>query len=459
MGGRICYCSYKSGDSYSLNGKLSEGAPLTAYQRQLRDHLDTALEKLPVYQGTVYRHYNFDDLGGREALLRFLGRFSPNKRTNLGGYLSVSTEPNADRTGGQYTVDMVIDAKTARSLNGFGANTEREAILARDVDIVPRSVERVGPYKFRITVEEYTNGSGELAAQRVQHLREGEQRREDMRGISGRYPVGVSTEDQGPAGREGHDARLSGVSADNQPAALDDAGMAAGHGGAETGRGVGSGTGTATENRGVNDGLGGADTPSVRAMQQREAQQTNPLLRGGAGEITKDEGPEGSSSFLRGAAPAVGTAESGGFCFCNRRSVKFAVTVDDRGVILLVNREVVYLAAVVADIALNTRVSKNNSGLERIIVAAPVTVGTPAEKMYTAVMLQRDPQTQRLYLHDAITEKELDIRGTEHLKTHRGSDTTNSELYTADILRNTLDVKRKMSPKSTDSRTGAECRV
>ena len=85
-------------------------------------------------------------------------------------------------------------------------------------------------------------------------------------------------------------------------------------------------------------------------------------------------------------------------------------------------------------------ISKNDSGLERIIVAAPVTVGTPAEKMYTAVMLQRDPQTQRLYLHDAITEKELDIRGTEHLKTHRGSDTTNSELYTTDILRNALNV-------------------
>ena len=50
-------------------------------------------------------------------------------------------------------------------------------------------------------------------------------------------------------------------------------------------------------------------------------------------------------------------------------------------------------------------------------------------------------QTQRLYLHDAITEKELDIRGTEHLKTHRGSDTTNSELYTTDILRNALNVK------------------
>lgn len=91
-------------------------------------------------------------------------------------------------------------------------------------------------------------------------------------------------------------------------------------------------------------------------------------------------------------------------------------------------------------------------------MAAPVTAGTPAEKMYTAVMLQRDPQTQRLYLHDAITEKELDIRGTEHLKTHRGSDTTNSELYTADILRNALNVKsRQLSAgRSIEEMTGED---
>lgn len=91
-------------------------------------------------------------------------------------------------------------------------------------------------------------------------------------------------------------------------------------------------------------------------------------------------------------------------------------------------------------------------------MAAPVTVETPAEKMYTAVMLQRDPQTQRLYLHDAITEKELDIRGTEHLKTHRGSDTTNSELYTADILRNALNVKSEQlsAGRSIEEMTGED---
>ena len=36
--------------------------------------------------------------------------------------------------------------------------------------------------------------------------------------------------------------------------------------------------------------------------------------------------------------------------------------------------------------------TKNAHELERILAAAPVTVGASAEKMYTAVMLQRDPQ-------------------------------------------------------------------
>lgn len=191
------------------------------------------------------------------------GKFLPDDPINLGGYLSVSMDPNTDRTGGQYTVDMVIDAKTARSINGFGANTEREAILPRGVDLVPRSMERVGPYKFKITAEEYTNGSGELAADRVRHLREGEQGREDLRGISGRYPVGVQEEGQGTAGREGYNAGLSGVSADNQSAALDDAGMAADH----AGTGAGSGAGPRT--REVNDGLGGAVLRRIIFMGRR----------------------------------------------------------------------------------------------------------------------------------------------------------------------------------------------
>ena len=57
-----------------------------------------------------------------------------------------------------------------------------------------------------------------------------------------------------------------------------------------------------------------------------------------------------------GAAPAISTAKSSSLCFGNGGSVKLTVAVDDRSIILLVNRKVVYLAAVAANIAFDTRV-------------------------------------------------------------------------------------------------------
>ena len=93
--------------------------------------------------------------------------------------------------------------------------------------------------------------------------------------------------------------------------------------------------------------------------------------------------------------------------------------------------------------------AKNEHGLERIVVAAPVEVGKKPEKMYVGVMLQRDPQNQRLYLHDVVTEKESVTGANGHLIT-TGPNASDGELYTTDILRNALNVKKKFSLK-TDS--------
>ena len=92
------------------------------------------------------------------------------------------------------------------------------------------------------------------------------------------------------------------------------------------------------------------------------------------------------------------------------------------------------------------RKEKNRHGLERIVVAAPVKVGINAEKMYVGVMLQRDPQTQRLYLHDAVTEKEPAAQTDGHLST-TGPNGMESELYTTSILHRALQVKKKTEPK------------
>lgn len=85
---------------------------------------------------------------------------------------------------------------------------------------------------------------------------------------------------------------------------------------------------------------------------------------------------------------------------------------------------------------------KNAHELERILVAAPVEVGAEHERMYVGVMLQRDPQNQRLYLHDVVTEKEFTTGENGHLNT-TGPNAANGELFTTDILRNALNVKSR----------------
>ena len=199
--------SYKSGDSYALNGKLATGGKLTELQRALRDHLDTALEKLPVYRGTVYRHYDFDSFGGYEAMAEFLQLFRKGKPTNIGNYLSASTVRNEDRTNGEYTVDMVIQSETGRSLNGFGRNTENEVLLPRTVRLAVDSMELISPHKIRMMAREVitdeTGATADSTSTGVRNVRESTLWRDGLRPVSERNSEEVLGQGGGTSGRNG----------------------------------------------------------------------------------------------------------------------------------------------------------------------------------------------------------------------------------------------------------------
>lgn len=230
--------SYKSGDSYALNGKLATGGKLTELQRSLRDHLDTALEKLPVYKGTVYRHYDFDSFGGYEAMAEFLSQFVKGEKTNLGGYLSASTVPNESRTNGEYTVDMVIQSETGRSLNGFGRNTENEVLLPRTTELIADSMELISPHKIRMMAREVINDENGATADPtlsgVRGMRESAPGRENLRSVSGRDSGAVQEEMGRTAGRD-RDAGLSGLREGTRPGSLGEPGVESDYRAAEEG--------------------------------------------------------------------------------------------------------------------------------------------------------------------------------------------------------------------------------
>ena len=230
--------SYKSGDSYALNGKLATGGKLTELQRALRDHLDTALEKLPVYRGTVYRHYDFDSFGGYEAMAEFLMQFNADEATNLGNYLSASTVRNEDRTNGEYTVDMVIQSETGRSLNGFGRDTENEVLLPRTVRLVVDSMELVSPHKIRMIAREVisneTGTAADPASTGMRNVREGTQGRDGLRPVPERDSEEVLGQGGGSAGRDG-DAGLSGLREGTRSGSLGEPGVESDYRAAEEG--------------------------------------------------------------------------------------------------------------------------------------------------------------------------------------------------------------------------------
>ena len=220
--------SYKSGDSYALNGKLATGGKLTELQRSLRDHLDMALEKLPVYRGTVYRHYDFDSFGGYDAMADFLMQFNADEATNLGNYLSASTVRNEDRTNGEYTVDMVIQSETGRSLNGFGRDTENEVLLPRTVRLVVDSMELVSPHKIRMIAREVisneTGTAADPASTGMRNVREGTQGRDGLRPVSERNSEKILGQGGGSAGRDG-DAGLPGLREGEGPGSMGESGV------------------------------------------------------------------------------------------------------------------------------------------------------------------------------------------------------------------------------------------
>lgn len=78
-------------------------------------------------------------------------------------------------------------------------------------------------------------------------------------------------------------------------------------------------------------------------------------------------------------------------------------------------------------------------GLERLVVAAPIIIGT--DKYYMGVMLQRNTQSQRLYAHDVVIEKEPTALEAEHLST-TGPATNSGKLYITNILHKALGVNK-----------------
>lgn len=121
---------YISSEAYSLNEALRTGGVLAKEEQNLVKNLDSALEKLPSYLGTVYR--SLSDFG-IEDVDAFIRTYRVGKTTSSPAYTSSGTEVYDE----SFPIQYVIQSKHGKDLRFYNPE-ESEILFARNT-------------KFRIT--------------------------------------------------------------------------------------------------------------------------------------------------------------------------------------------------------------------------------------------------------------------------------------------------------------------
>ena len=126
--------SYKSGlTSYLLNEKLYSGAELSEADMYLMKEMDSALDKLPVYEGKTYRNITFYRQG-RAARDAFLNMHVPNTLMRYKAYTSSSKAVDGYMLEGDNVVHIEIDGHSGRdiSASSLGSMVEQEVLYRRE---------------------------------------------------------------------------------------------------------------------------------------------------------------------------------------------------------------------------------------------------------------------------------------------------------------------------------------
>lgn len=116
--------SYISSGAYIWNDKLRRGVKLTKEEREQIGNLDSALRKMPAYQGTLYR--SLSDFGIPDVQ-EFIAGHEPGTVKVFPEFLSSSTEVYDDGLPIQY----VINSKTGRDIRRFNSQ-EKEILFERN---------------------------------------------------------------------------------------------------------------------------------------------------------------------------------------------------------------------------------------------------------------------------------------------------------------------------------------
>jgi len=124
---------YISSESYTLNEKLRDNAPLTVVDQAWIKNLDAALDKMPEYQGTLYRSmsdFGIEDVDG------FIKLHVPGNTKSFPAYTSTSMAVYDE----DFPIQYVIESRHGKDITAHN-NQEKEVLFKRNSNFHVTKVE------------------------------------------------------------------------------------------------------------------------------------------------------------------------------------------------------------------------------------------------------------------------------------------------------------------------------
>ena len=138
--------TYVGSDSYRINEALRNDLTLDSRLTKVIEDLDTALDKMPNYEGTVTRSVwvNSDDIE------YFLKEYPVEQKMSHKSYLSTTT---GETYNPEARVQMKIKSKTGKDLRKYNKE-EQEILFKRNVEFYVEKIDTSDEYYVKIYLEE-----------------------------------------------------------------------------------------------------------------------------------------------------------------------------------------------------------------------------------------------------------------------------------------------------------------
>lgn len=138
---------YISPDAYVLNDKLRRGERLTAVEQKWIIDLNSALNKLPAYEGELSRSLFFYD---DDSLQEYLKSYLPGNKVKEKSFIS-TTKGDVYNPDGQVQMH-ILDAASGKDISMFNTD-EQEVLYALDAEFIVIDVRKVKSV-YHIIMEE-----------------------------------------------------------------------------------------------------------------------------------------------------------------------------------------------------------------------------------------------------------------------------------------------------------------